>query len=96
MGKEVDVLIPKHKIAIEYQGRIHFDDYLKTGKLKERQENDQVKKQTLEEKGYYYIAIDDIDGKLSLREIEILLDKAIKNILSEYEPPQRKIVSARN
>jgi len=91
-GMEIDVFIPSYKIAIEFNGYIHYTNYYKTGSLKKRQKRDKIKKEKLESKGYHFIVVEDIEGKLSLREIEIILDEELKKIIPEYKAPQHKII----
>lgn len=83
-GLEIDIFIPKLRLAIEWNGIVHFKPIYGEEKLLNVQEKDRQKLQLANEKSIRLIVIPDYTSKYSLvKEAFSKIKEIIENLLSE-------------
>lgn len=86
-GCEVDILLPEHKIAIEWNGILHREPLYGFDKLAAVKKNDEKKEKKLIELGWTFIIVNDIDSKKPLQYAKDVADFVIDMIKKEKNEP---------
>jgi hypothetical protein len=77
---DMDIVIPKYKIAIAYNGIYHYQQIGTKHKLKQVQSRDNIKKQIVFNNGYIFYEIKDL-GKYNIYFVYKEFHKFIFNVI---------------
>jgi len=91
--RQVDIIIPKYKVAIEYNGPFHYYPIRGKKKLKEAIRKDREKRDKLEIIGWRLFIIKADRNNITKIEIESQCDEIVKNIegFGSFSPSQKCI-----
>ena len=79
-GWDADIIIPKHKIAILWNGPWHYRQVTKKHKLKQVQNRDAIKLKEIKECGYTPYIVKDLNGKYDIDKVEKEFKKFLKTL----------------
>lgn len=79
-GWDADIIIPKYKIAILWNGPWHYRQITKKHKLKQVQNRDKIKLKEIKRCGYIAYIIKDLYGKYDINKVEKEFEKFLKTL----------------
>lgn len=77
-GWDADIIIPKYKIAILWNGPWHYRKITKNHSLKRVQNRDKIKLKEIKNCGYTSYIIKDLNGKYDINKVEREFEKLLK------------------